>query len=96
MGAAGISLEVPESVAVGETFEISVTSQGDARKARCRVVDADTDIPIARPFLVRRSAAMVASTRLLRTGLYRIEVKDGGFSAVSQLVMAVTDTQNAR
>jgi hypothetical protein len=96
MGAAGISLEVPESAVVGEPFEISVTSQGDARRARCRVVDADTDMPIAQPFLVRRSAAMVASARLLRPGLYRIEVKDGGFSAVSQLVLVVTDTQNDR
>jgi hypothetical protein len=95
MGGPGISLEVPESVVVGEPFEISVTSGADARNAKCRVVDADTDTQISRPLLIRRQEAMVALPRLPRPGLYRIEVKDGGFSAVSQLVMAITDTQDA-
>jgi len=95
MGVAGVSLRVPESVVAGEPFEISVTSQGDGRNAKCRIVDADTDMPTARPFLTRRRTAMVASARLPRPGLYRIEVKDGGFSAVSQLVMAVTNIPDA-
>jgi hypothetical protein len=95
MGAAGISLEVPESVAAGATFEISVASAAGPRNAKCRVVDADTDRQVARPFLVRRLTRMTASARLPQPGLYRVEVSDGGSSAVSQLVMAVAGTQDA-
>lgn len=95
MGTGGVGLEVPDSVAVGEPFEISVTSQDDAGNARCRLVDADTDLPLARPLLLRRAGAVVAQARLSRAGLYRVEVKNGGFSAVSQLVMVVNDAADA-
>lgn len=94
MGAAGISLELPELVVAGESFEISVTGQKDTSNAKCRVVDAGTELPISKPFLIRRRAAMVASVRLPLPGLYRVEVKDGGFSAVSQILMAVTGIQD--
>ena len=94
MGAVGISLEVPETVVAGKPFEISIASKGDPRKARCRIVDAETDMQIARPIVAPQATRMTASARLLRPGLYRIEVKDGGFSAVSQLVMAVANDQN--
>ena len=94
MGTGGVGLEVPESVAVEEPFEILVTSKDDARNARCRIVDADTDLPLARPLLLRRAEAMVAQARLSRAGLYRVEVKNGGFSAVSQLVMVVSDAED--
>jgi len=95
MGTGGVGLEVPESIAVGERFEITVTSQDDAANARCRIVDADTDLPLARPLLLRRAETMVAQARLSRAGLYRVEVKNGGFSAVSQLVMVVSNAEDA-
>jgi pimeloyl-ACP methyl ester carboxylesterase len=95
MGTGGVGLEVPESIAVGEPFEITVTSQDDAGNARCRIVDADTDLPLARPLLLHKAEAMVAQARLTRAGLYRVEVKNGGFSAVSQLVMVVSDAEDA-
>lgn len=91
MGAVAVSLEVPESVAVNEPFDISVTSSGNGQSAKCRIVDADTGMPVARPFLVRRPATLTGTAQLPRPGLYRVEVKDGGFSAVSELVM-VADT----
>jgi pimeloyl-ACP methyl ester carboxylesterase len=95
MGTGGVGLEVPESVIVGESFEISVTSQDDAGNASCRIVDADTGLQLARPMLLRRSAEMVTQARLSRPGLCRVEVKNGGFSAVSQLVMVVGKTEVA-
>jgi hypothetical protein len=93
MGVAAISLDVPDSVAVGQPFEISVTSQGDPRGSRCRIVDAETDLQVSRPFLVRREETMVATTQLPRPSIYRVEVQDGGFSAVTQLVMALPIAQ---
>jgi hypothetical protein len=95
MGTGGIGLEVPDSITVGEAFEISVTSQDDAGNAKCRIVDANTDLLLARPLLLRRGEAMVAQARLSRVGLYRVEVKNGGFSAVSQLVMVVSDVEDS-
>lgn len=89
MGAEAISLDVPETVSVGQPFDISVTSQGDPGGSGCRIVDADSNLQVSRPFLVRRADAMVASARLPRPGLYRVEVQDGGFSAVTQLIMAL-------
>jgi hypothetical protein len=94
MGTGGVGLEVPESVTVGESFEISVTSHDDAINAKCRIVDADTGMQLAKPLLLRRAAAMIAEARLSRPGLYRIEVKNGGFSAVSQLVMVVSKVED--
>jgi len=90
MGAAGISLDVPDTISVDQPFDICVTSQGDPGGSGCRIVDADTNLQVSRPFLVRRGDAMVASARLLRAGLYRVEVQDGGYSAVTQLIMALS------
>jgi hypothetical protein len=95
MGTGGVSLEIPESVAVGESFGISVTSHDDAENAKCRIVDADTGLQLAKPLLLRGPTAMVAEARLSRAGLYRVEVKNGGFSAVSQLVMVVSTAEDA-
>ena len=93
MGAAVIGLDVPDSVNAGESFEISVTSGDAPGGARCRIVDADTNLQVSRPFLVHRDAAMVASAKLPLPGLYRVEAQDGGFSAVTQLVLALPVTR---
>lgn len=95
MGTGGVSLEIPESVAAGESFEISVTSDDDARNAKCRIVDADTGLQLAKPLLLRGPTAMIAEARLSQAGLYRVEVKNGGFSAVSQLLMVVSNAEDA-
>jgi hypothetical protein len=95
MGGGGVGLEVPEWVVAGEPCEILVTSRGDASNAKCRVVDVGTDMQVARPLLLGYPTTLAAAVRLPRPGLYRIEVKDGGFSAVSQLVMAVGRAEDA-
>ena len=89
MGAVGIGLDVPDAVGVGERFDICVTSQGDPGGSGCRIVDADTSRQVSKPFLVRRGDAMIASAHLLRAGLYRVEVQGGGYSVVTQLIMAL-------
>lgn len=89
MGGSWISLDVPDTIYVGQPFEIYVTSQGDPGGSGCRIVDTDTNRQVSRPFLVRHGDAMVASALLLRPGLFRVEVQDGGYSAVTQLIMAM-------
>lgn len=93
MGVAAVSLDVPESVLAGEPLEVRVTSHADARGARCRIVDAQTNLQVDTPFLTDRAGVMVASTRFQRAGIYRVEVQDGGFSPVTQLVMALPPAQ---
>lgn len=89
MGAAAIGLNVPDSVVAGEPFEISVTSSGDPGGARCRIVDADTGIQVDRPFLAWRDKTLRAVARFPRPGVYRVEANSGGFSPVTQLVLAL-------
>ena len=89
MGATAISLNAPDSVVAGESFEISVASTGDPLGARCRIVDADTGIQVSRLFLNRQGEMVRAETSLQHPGLYRLEAKDGGFSPVTQLMLVL-------
>ena len=88
MGGAALSLEIPDSVVAGEWLNIRVTSHGDAGGTRCRLFDAQTDVKLDVPLLTGNTGVLMASTRLRRPGIYRVEVQGGGFSPVTQLVMA--------
>lgn len=75
-------------VAVGEPFELHI-DPGSGTVPACRVVDLDSNAQIARPLAVRRDGALRAAIRLPRPGAYRIEVKSGGHSAVTAIVLAL-------
>jgi pimeloyl-ACP methyl ester carboxylesterase len=87
-GAVELGLCVPDLVAAGEPFDISVSGCADPAAATCRVSDAADGRPIAQPLLVRRGDDLTARVTPPRPGLYRVEVKAGGLSAVSELVLA--------
>ena len=55
----------------------------------CRVFDAFTERPVAWPPLQSLDGHLTASADLPTPGVYRIEVKGGGASAVTEQVMAV-------
>jgi hypothetical protein len=88
MGGAGAGLDAPDLVVAGERCEVRVTAPDEAMP-RCRVVDADTGQQVAAPVPVRRDGHLLVTMRLPAAGLYRIEVKTGGYSAVTALTMAV-------
>ena len=88
MGITGAGVDAPDLVVAGERCEARVTVPDDVMP-RCRVVDADTGQQVAAPVPVRRDGHLLVTMRLPTAGLYRIEVKTGGYSAVTVLMMAV-------
>ncbi|MFC7760623.1 hypothetical protein ACFQY4_23320 [Catellatospora bangladeshensis] len=90
LGAEGVGVEVPDVVQVGEQFDVVAVNRSDPARVTCRVVDAGTGASVARPVFVAAGGATVAYVRLPARGLYRVEVKSGGASAVRQLVLATS------
>jgi hypothetical protein len=90
LGVTAIGLDVPDVVATGEEFGITVTTLDDPAAVTCQVVEADTNTPVEWPRFARRDGNIAARITLSRPGVYRVEVKGGGFSAVTQMVMVAT------
>jgi hypothetical protein len=90
-GVVPIGLDVPDVVVVGVDFEIVVLVP-DASAVSCYVVDTATNDPLPPPRLRRGpvDGQARAVAQVDRPGIFRIMVKGGGYSAVSQLVLAVT------
>jgi Lecithin:cholesterol acyltransferase len=88
MGAAGVGLDAPDLTVVGEHCQARITVPDDAVPG-CRVFDADTGEQVAAPVPVRRDGQLLAVLRMPSAGVYRIEVKAGGYSAVTALIMAL-------
>jgi len=86
MGEPHLGVRVPDLVAVGQPCEIDIEAGIDAVPS-CFVTDlASGERSEVRPS--RRSGALRAVAVMPREGAYRIEVKEGGFSAVSAIVLA--------
>ncbi|MFG1816970.1 hypothetical protein ACGFIF_24655 [Kribbella sp. NPDC049174] len=88
LGAGTIGVDVPDVVSVAEPLTVTVTG-AKASGTSCRVFDAFTRRQVAWPQLRGVDSPLTASVALPRPGVYRIEVKGGGTSAVSQQVMAI-------
>lgn len=86
MGVEGFGVEAPDLAAVGRPCEIGIEAGMDAMPI-CVVTELDSGERFeVRPS--RRSGKLQAVTVLPREGAYRIEVKEGAFSAVSAIVLA--------
>jgi hypothetical protein len=88
MGAPGPGVDLPDLVAAREPFEIAVTSDR-AVPPGCLIRDLETNAQVDRPRPRRRDGGWAATARLPRAGAYRVEVKDGGHSAVTAIVLAL-------
>ena len=88
LGLTVIGIDVPDLVTVEEPFPVTV-SVDDPAGVSCRVFDAFSDRQVSWPPLLRKDGAVVAEVELPRPGVFRVEVKGGGSSAVSQQVMAL-------
>lgn len=98
LGDGGVGLELPDVVQVGETFEILAKDVADPAVVTCDVVRIDKGGTrfVDRPYFARvatetasQEPSLSASTMLPKPGMYRIDVKTGAASAVTQLVLAV-------
>jgi len=88
-GVTEIGLRVPDVVPVAEPFEIRVSGCDDPAAVTIRVNEAGTNRAVAQPLSARRDGGLAAPVRLVRPGLYRVEAKAGGLSAVTELLLAV-------
>jgi hypothetical protein len=88
LGLGEIGIDVPDIVSAAAPLTITVTG-ADATGTSCRVVDAFSRWQVAAPPLQRRDGVVTASVVLGEPGVYRVEVKGGGASAVTEQVLAV-------
>ncbi|MEV6905852.1 hypothetical protein [Amycolatopsis sp. NPDC051071] len=89
LGATVVGLDVPDVVQAGKPFDIVVsTGETPGDTVSCRMVDAVSGAGVSRPIPRRRDGTLVATAAAPKPGLYRVEVKAGGFSAVTELVLA--------
>ncbi|HET8660180.1 MAG TPA: hypothetical protein VFM55_14420 [Micromonosporaceae bacterium] len=87
-GVLPIGLQVPDVAAVDVETEILVAVP-DFSAVACRVVEVGTNTALPPPRLSPGDGVARARVRLPRPGIYRVEAKGGGYSAVSQLLLAV-------
>lgn len=95
LGPGEIGIDVPDVVSASEPLTITVTG-ADATGTTCRVVDAFSRWQVAVPPLQRRDGVLTASVVLGEPGVYRVEVKGGGASAVTEQVLAVPPEEAGR
>jgi Lecithin:cholesterol acyltransferase len=87
LGVTELGVDVTDVIPLDQPLEVRVTG-ADADAASCRVFDATSGAQVAVAPLLRRDDMLVAATQLDVPGVYRVEVKAGGASAVVQYVMA--------
>ena len=91
-----IGVDVPDVVAVGEEFAVGVTTAADASALSCSVTEIGPNVAIEPPHWNERDGRLQARLRLERPGIYRVDVKSGGYSPISQLLLVVPPVGMAR
>lgn len=88
LGTAAIAIEAPDVVAAGKPFDVAVDLQTDPAAVSLQVTSAQTPQVLSRPRLLPRDNTLTARITVPAPGLYRLAAKVGGFSPVTQLVLA--------
>jgi pimeloyl-ACP methyl ester carboxylesterase len=99
LGEGGVGLELPDIIQAGAAFQIVATDVDKPSAVTCDVERIDQNGRarlVARPYFVRPGAqtglqqpSLVAHATLPLPGLYRVSLKHGAPSAVSQVVLAI-------
>jgi pimeloyl-ACP methyl ester carboxylesterase len=93
LGVSRYGLDTPDVIDVGQRARIVVRSTTDDLRIDCRVQDISTGEDLTPPaFHVEDDTTAVARMRFARPGVYRVSVKGGGGSSVSELVMVLPTT----
>jgi hypothetical protein len=85
----GIGIDVPSTVAAGQRLVVRIVAQPGTR-VHCHAIDQDTGRQVSAAVATDDQAGvgLVASLALPRPGLYAVDAKAGGHSAVGELVLA--------
>jgi pimeloyl-ACP methyl ester carboxylesterase len=89
MGDTRLGLDLPDVLTTGVSAQVTALSVDIPTDVRGRVVDVETNLPVAPLRFGWRDGKVAASLQLPTPGVYRVEAKAGAASAVNQLVMAV-------
>lgn len=92
LGDGGVGLGVPDVVEAGRPFEIVAKDVEDPALVSCEIesIREHGSRPIARPQPgVRSESGLTGTATLPEPGLYRVNLKGGAASAVSQMILAV-------
>jgi pimeloyl-ACP methyl ester carboxylesterase len=82
-----LGLALPDVVAAGEPFEVTVPDISDPAAVNCRIVEAATGAAVAYPVLLPRGDSLVAKVNVGEPGVYRVAIKGEAFSPVTELLM---------
>lgn len=86
-GAGELGADVPDVVAPGQTFRMTVNGTTDPTSVNCEVVDLASGMPVDTPEVRIDGSELVAQAGPLPAGLYRVTVDGSSSSPVSQIVL---------
>jgi hypothetical protein len=89
MGVASLGLDVPDVVVAGESLQVTALGVDSPNDVRGFLVDVESNQRIGPLLFGWRSDMVTAQAVLPTNGIYRVEVKAGASSAVTQMVMAI-------
>lgn len=88
LGGSELGLDVPDIVAVGREFRVTIIGVEHPRDVSGRVVSVQSERPVLALHPSLEGGAVRSKVTIGEPGLYRIEVTGGGGSRVSQVVLA--------
>jgi hypothetical protein len=90
LGETQLGFDVPDHVLLSESLQI-VLHGTDPGSVTCRIENAATGQLTGAPAVIGDSSHAVATQRFSVPGVYRVQARSGGASAVTQLVMVLPD-----
>jgi hypothetical protein len=87
LGTRPIGLDLPSEISVGQVLEVKVSGTDDPVGVGVTTIDVDTGVRTKWAPGVRQDGHLMFTRAGLPAGLHRVEVKAGGFSAVSELLL---------
>ncbi|MGW4843163.1 lipase/acyltransferase domain-containing protein [Nocardia brasiliensis] len=88
LGEARLGILLPDVVAAGSALRVPLTGVTDTRAARCRMVDVASNRQLDVAKIAMEEGQAVAHLEIPGPGLYRVELRGGGTSGVSEMVLA--------
>jgi hypothetical protein len=87
LGTRPIGLDLPSAAGAGQVIEVEVSGTDDPVGVEVTSTDLDTGARTRWAAGMPRDGSLLFNRVGLRPGLHRVEVKAGGFSAVSELIL---------
>jgi hypothetical protein len=87
-GAGQLGLDVPDVVAAGRPYQVTISGVERPTDVTCAVLDVGSGLRVDTPAVTRRDCAILAAAQPLPPGLYQVRLDGGGASPVTQILMS--------